>query len=153
MGGIDGYYNNIIEGDTTIGEFTYKKLMQTGTASNEFSYVAGIRQDEESGKIYIKSMDSNFCGGQDTLLYDFGLQVGDTLTQCTEIQGDLHIVELIDSIYLEGYWLKRIHTNHLTVLIEGIGSTSSLQHGWSGWETGRIGLWCFALNGLGGGSG
>ncbi len=68
-------------------------------------------------------------------------------------ENDTVEVELIDSIYLEGYWLKRIHTNHLTVLIEGIGSTSSLQHGWSGWETGRIGLWCFALNGLGGGSG
>jgi hypothetical protein len=147
-GGCEYYYNKI-EGDTVIGNYTYKKVFETALNGNEYFYKAGIRQDALTGKVYVKLYDNYFCGETDTLLYDFSLQVGDTLKQCHDITGgcdDCSIID-VDSINLGNYWLKRAYTNNGFSIIEGIGCTGGLIDGWSGWEFGYTILSCYSING------
>lgn len=149
-GNIEGFYYNKFEGDTIIGNNTYHKLFQTAINGSEYGYIAGIRQEEESGKIYVRFAASYFCEGQETLLYDFGMQVGDTLKLCLDMVGSNILITSIDSVEMGNYVLKRFHTSTTLSefqLIEGIGSTGGLLTGWEGWEFGYDELWCFTLDG------
>ncbi len=42
---ICGYFHSKIEGDTIIGNYTYKKLLTTGPNDMTYNYSAAIRQD------------------------------------------------------------------------------------------------------------
>lgn len=145
-----GYYYNKIEGDTVIGIYSYKKVLQTALNGSEYYYVAGVRQDTLTGKVYVKLYDDNFCGETDTLLYDFSLQLGDTLEQCPGIIdcGDEGCyVAIIDSVKVGNYWLNKFTTSNNISLIEGIGCLTGLIEGWSGWEFGYNILSCYSING------
>jgi hypothetical protein len=143
-----GYYYNKIEGDTVIGNYTYKKVLETALNGNEYYYKAGIRQDTLTGKVYVKLFENYFCGETDTLLYDFSLQVGDSLKQCQQITLCYECIIIdIDSVNVGNYWLKRATTNIGFSIIEGIGCTGGLVDGWSGWEFGYTILACYAING------
>jgi hypothetical protein len=144
-----GYYYNKIEGDTVIGNYLYKKVLQTALNGSEYYYIAGVIQDTLTGKVYVKLYDNNFCGETDTLLYDFSLHLGDTLQQCSDITGcgDGCFVTNIDSVKVGNYWLNQFTANYGISIIEGIGCLGGLIEGWTGWEFGYNILSCYSING------
>ena len=145
------YYGN----DTVIGGLTYHKLMldsynmdhwmgpivcQPGcNFSPHFysyvgSYVGAIRQDAGLKKVYIYPQSS----AGEMVLYDYDLQVGDTLDQTYTNITTFNMVSVIDSVlvgtnYHKRFWLWDINApapgpndTGYVALIEGIGSTFGL---------------------------
>lgn len=125
---VDDDYNIYIEGDTTIGIYTYHKLYKNGYISSLCpppgyyyygQYWGAFRQDIPARKVYL------YESGKDTLAYDFNLNVGDTLpaTSCL-YTGFTYIVQSIDSTLIGSEYHKRFWlNNNYAALIEGIGTT------------------------------
>lgn len=138
-------YSIVMTGDTLINETTYRKLevpirivssngqcYMTGTWTMPGYYAASIRQDTAARKVYIVPRYQT----SEQLLYDFNLQVGDT------IEGYLHrtfpytflrnTVQSIDSVLVGDTYRKRwnIHFESFnlynTYFVEGIGSSYGL---------------------------
>lgn len=131
-------YSYIITGDTMINSNTYHKLAipivvivssgqcdTSGTWTNPGNYAGGIRQDIPNKKVFfIPPADSI-----EQLLYDFNMQVGDTVRgyiENTTFPKDR--VLSIDSVLVGGNYRKRwsINPHYNIYFIEGIGSTYSL---------------------------
>ncbi|MEI6817714.1 MAG: T9SS type A sorting domain-containing protein [Bacteroidota bacterium] len=151
-----------MDGDTIIGSFHYQKLLQSGYKTAYLypywccayvnTYKGAIRQDTLQKKIYIN------VGNQDTLLYDFNLSLGDTLSFVAyNSNQDTNIVTNIDSIQIENNYRKRFnisvlhrHNNLLdsnyVSLIEGIGSTYGLLDPITPYFESGSSLECFSLN-------
>ena len=121
-------HNVYIDGDTTIGSFTYHKLYQNGwlsylCPSNPLppyyyspTFRLGFRQDIPNRRVYICQ------NGLDILAYDFNLNVGDTVN--SPALGPGGIVVLIDSVLIGNNYNKRFWLNPDSLaLIEGVGST------------------------------
>lgn len=157
-------YNLYISGDTTIGNYSYHKLY-----SNRHNYAncpppgdyhygiySGVlRQDIANKKIYSIQNDA------DTLVYDFNLNLGDTLpvTSLNDAIWNNYITS-IDSVLVGNQYRKRFwiscntfngNYNNYVALIEGVGSTfgvfapikpNEIMLDFSdGYE-----LWCMSLN-------
>jgi hypothetical protein len=137
-------------GDTTFGQYGYKKLYRSfvrdgytsgncgsscngGTYTNEGApqYFGAIRQDTTLRTVYITTVNTT----QEELLYDFNLHLGDTLANSyITFSGDNYVCK-IDSILLSGIYHKRFWLCPLgfvlnspadsgyAALIEGVGST------------------------------
>ena len=124
------FYQYVMQGDTIIDSLSYNKLYSENYDSihNPIQYVGAIRETADNKVWFIKSSDWQFKysagiipNNTEILLYDFGLQVGDTFTT---IESDNHIVESIDSILVEGVYRKK--WNFMSFFsqrewIEGIG--------------------------------
>lgn len=123
------YYNLFISGDTTIGSYTYHKILQndrqyTDCPSGGLFYYYGVywgafRQDSLNRKVYMYKF------GRDTLAYDFNLNVGDTLpVTCLNYDPDFTVTSvdsiLIGATYRKRFWLSN---SYPTALIEGVGNT------------------------------
>jgi hypothetical protein len=144
--GIFGHYEweeeKFINGDTTIGSLTYHKIYESGLFSHYISfnldtsyyyqdeYIGALREDSNK-RIYAFMNFSN----QDTLLYDFNLQVGDTIQHGINHENpDTIIVSSIDSLFDGTGYRKYFHLSNasspgitnLPSIIEGIGSTKGL---------------------------
>ena len=139
----NGYYIYFLAGDTIISSLDYKKVLTTGTwvyssSLNGFvnyfqnKYVGAIRQDILNKKVY-------FCDSSsitDRLLYNFNLNVGDTLPITFNNTVNTNYVSSIDSILIGTSYRKQFHISkagaytspdsNYTVLIEGIGSACGL---------------------------
>ena len=134
------YYTN---GDTTIGPFSYTKLEIQGGSTplwyhfqfwNE--YVGAYRNDSLENIVYFVPKDST----SEAVLYDFTLQVGDTiegfLDQSLELvtgESQTVVINSIDSVQIGLNYRKRLGFTHLTVnsgwsgyFIEGIGGDIGL---------------------------
>ncbi len=88
-------------------------------------YAGSIRQDILNKKVFIIPPASI----TEELLYDFDLQVGDTVTGFTQsFASPNDVVNSIDSILIGGNYRKRWNINslHSISIIEGIGSTYGL---------------------------
>ena len=130
------YYLN---GDSVIGNLVYKKVFERrykkyhwlspppaynceGSYYNDFFRML-IRQD--SLKMYVRDSD-----GIDTLLYDFDLQVGDTLPITYNLYMDDIVVTGIDSLLVGSSYRKVFEIPDYNPdgnnLIEGIGFTTGL---------------------------
>ena len=115
-----------IAGDTILNGHTYKKVID-----NKDLCIGAIR--EENGKIYacLEVAYGYYLLGDEFLLYDFTLQVGDII-KSTASEGALSYpdgltVIQIDTVTLEnGEKRKRFFFNGTDPWIEGIGSTSGL---------------------------
>ncbi|HEX7413365.1 MAG TPA: hypothetical protein VF411_04905, partial [Bacteroidia bacterium] len=150
------YYNNglpppiynpnivFLAGDTVISTIHYKKLLSSGyryatVTSNSCcvyynAYAGAIRQDTIHKKVYYRNYSSTSV---DTLLYDFNLNVGDTLPK-SYINNYLivsNFVSSIDSILIGTSYRKQYHisvrgggNSNYVSLIEGIGSTFGLTY-------------------------
>lgn len=152
-------YVYYIKGDSTIGNLTYQKLFKRGkseftwnasppippscTGSHVFNHFeALIRQDKR--KVYVRDNQ-----GTDTLLYDFDLQIGDSLPVTwnnQNIKGSI-IVSGIDSI-LAGTDYRRIFQlsgNSSSTLVEGIGHNNGLLEPFPPILECGYNLECFAL--------
>ena len=150
-----GKYVCEIIGDTTIGPHTYKKIihhgfwheqpifgnMQPCTPDYTFSYpYAFLRQD--SLKLYIYD-------NADLLLYDFDLEIGDTLPLTYNNFADNITVESISFLQV-GTETRKVfqlssNTGGISELIEGIGHNYGLIGTMQPFEFYENGLVCFTL--------
>ena len=119
-------YSITISGDTTINSLTYRKLITP--FANTISlrgYKGAFRQDIAAKKIYYVPRNET----TEQLLYDFTLQVGDTVkgyTQANLQQKDT--IKSIDSVLVGNSYRKRwlVNSSYNIYFIEGIGSTYGL---------------------------
>ncbi len=145
------YYDAFITGDTTINNKNYVVLGRRGifywwqpgdqpycsnSESHEFINNKHFAYREDSThKIYFRYLYS-LTDTNEFLLYDFGLQVGDSLKgHFADItnQGIMPIVSSIDSIEIDNNWRKKINFKNsgdslegCFYLIEGIGCNTGL---------------------------
>ncbi len=125
-------YSITFSGDTLINSQTYQKLTtpfvqssSVGCGGNSSGYKGAIRQDTSVKKVfYVPPTDTI-----EQLLYDFTMEVGDTVRGYIEgfaFQPD--IVQSIDSVLVGNTYRKRWNINNCYNIhfIEGIGSTYGL---------------------------
>lgn len=149
-------YQNVIDGDTLAGSFTYHKIRSSCkyyaspycgyppsmyTPSYFNYYLGAFREDTANRKVYFIPSDSI----SESLLYDFNLNLGDTLpiTYTNNDHNDINspttnIVTSVDSVLIGNEYRKRFEISAYNwggsfapyvYLIEGIGSTFGLL-GW-----------------------
>lgn len=153
---IDPYvmqYVDFIDGDTTINLKVYHKIYYSGGILNPMPppYYAYIFEHELHS--YLREEGDRWYTyhyNQDTLLYDFSLEVGDTLIAA--YTGGAIIVEEIDSILVDGEYRKRMHmdlgpTQSEVYIIEGIGSIRGLFESMPIFDMGGS-LRCYAIDGI-----
>jgi hypothetical protein len=150
-------YSITFAGDTVIENLTYHKLhspfvevyMSGGCDQSIFpGYKGAIRQDTANRKVYF--VPPTFSSEQ--LLYDFTLQVGDTVKGYLEaFISEPDTVTAIDSVMVAGNYRKRwlINPCYEFYLIEGIGSTYGLLQAYPGCATDMdyYSIVCFNQNG------
>jgi hypothetical protein len=122
-----------INGDTTINEVAFKKLMYSGYTSSQFveqtyisGYIGALRNDTLNKQVYFifKHYNSNYEGTGD-LLYDFDLEIGDSVQISCELD-EIDTISLIDSVIYCNEYYKRYNTPSGYFIIEGIGSKYGL---------------------------
>lgn len=127
-------YPIIMTGDTLINSQIYHKLNITSIQvisstcgpNTTIGYKGAIRQDSSIKKVFIVPPFSS----AEEVLYDFNLQVGDTIAGYlgTTFSTMPEIVQSIDSVLVGGNYHKRWEVNALYQIyfIEGVGSTYGL---------------------------
>jgi len=123
------YYTN---GDTIINSTDYFKLYRYGFVRWSIpqvdtinDYIGAIRNNESRQVILVNAEDT-----AQSIIYDFNLQVGDTIKIGYGSEDNL-IVRTIDSIEFCGKYYRRFNLLHYSeiinqTLIEGIGSNAGL---------------------------
>jgi hypothetical protein len=156
-GGItDEQYSITMSGDTAINSLVYHKIIApyiqgtiTGGCLSSISagYKGAIRQDIAGRKVYIIPPGTS----AEQLLYDFNMEVGDSVKGYLESFNGKDVVESIDSVFTGSRYLRRWYINHCyhIYFIEGIGSTYGLVEVSPGcitdlWD---IEITCFQQNG------
>lgn len=135
---INEIYDVRITGDTVIGNQTYHQLRSRFMRKNSGSecpawihgYIGSFRQNVNEQKVYFIAPDST----DEKLLYDFTLQVGDTLkgylSEMTTWQNTPQpfIISSIDTVMVGGSQRRRwnFSTGYNLSIIEGIGSSYGL---------------------------
>ena len=151
----DVYIQDYYAGDTLIGLYSYKIIMQAATdtiCDTPPGLGAGfLRDDTAAHKVYwrIPGMAT------DTLLYDFTLEVGDTLRGLYANTGlcadGVVTVHSVDSIMVGTNYRKRINFSWDPCfgpsIIEGIGSTTGLTFCTFMYKSFGTILTCFMVNG------
>jgi len=144
-------YQNVIDGDTVVGSFIYHKIRSSGNyypypyctwptyTPGFFNYYRGaFREDTLNRKVYFLPADSI----SESLLYDFNLNIGDTLptSYINNEHNDVSypfssVVTSVDSVLIGNSYRKRFEISGYNFpnvfgpyvyLIEGIGSTFGL---------------------------
>lgn len=131
-------YKDFIDGDTVLNSHSYHKIYHSGFYYEEIQGGPGwYSYYEHSLHGYLREENDKwfiFYNNHDTLLCDFGLEVGDTLRSIAGGFGyiDLDIiVNDIDSIELDGKYVKRFELGYggfinAAYMIEEIGITTGL---------------------------
>jgi hypothetical protein len=153
----DEKYSITFSGDTLINSQQYHKLTtpyvqsySTGTCGRvAIGYKGAIRQDISAKKVYYIPPSAS----TEQLLYDFTMQVGDTVKGYTQTYAlPFDIVQSIDSVEIGSSYRKRWNINNCYNIqfIEGIGSTYGLLELSVGCITDQAdySLTCFQQNGL-----
>lgn len=133
MGDGNDYYSINFSGDTLINSQTYHKLTtpfvetySTGSCSGTLTgYKGAIRQDITAKKVFIVPPTET----TEELLYDFNMQVGDTVKgYIATIYPPADTVISIDSVLVGSTYRKRWNINNCynIYIIEGVGSTYGL---------------------------
>jgi hypothetical protein len=132
-----------LSGDTTVQGVTYKKFIAIlDIAPNSPSLEALIREDVDEQKVYV------YYQGEEKLLYDFDMTVGQTVT----VQGSLCEVDVtvasIETITIDGQEREKynLEGGANEYWIEGIGSVlSPLNPGFYGCNISDVDPWlrCF----------
>ena len=125
------YYSITFSTDTVIGSQTYHKLItpfvksfSTGICGGyPVGYKGAIRQDSAARKIFFVPPS----GSAEQLLYDFNMQVGDTIQGYLDYFGLPSTVQFIDSVLIGSTFRKRWNLSCYGIqVIEGIGNTYGL---------------------------
>jgi hypothetical protein len=155
----------VTSGDTTIGGITYCKLNRSSyyissayysgvhyysSIYEGTSYAGSFRNDSINRRVYFMPVDSS----NEKLLYDFSLQVGDTVGDWwnSDYNPMMYtiIIEAEDSVLINGAYRRRLKltetANDPGYLIEGIGSTYGLLNPLTYFENFGS-LECFNVNG------
>ena len=145
-------YEYNICGDTLIGPTVYHKICAVGWSGDTNclgvpdGYMGCIREDS-SRRVYFRPA----WLGADTLLYDFNLQVGDTMKSYQN--PCLDPITAIDSVLIGSAYRKRYFiqgsmscSGFSVYIIEGIGSTGGLLEPYGQYMAHNI-LDCFSHNG------
>lgn len=146
-------FQYIMNGDTVIGTTTYKKLYDSGVyygSCTPMSFGSINLIYEDSAKhIFMRYFNTN----TDTLLYDFNLNVGDTVKGLLVGNCNPTIVTSIDSILIHSSYRKRFNYSNQSYpciamgsIIEGIGGTQGLLEPIFDGESWFV-LDCFTLRG------
>jgi hypothetical protein len=133
FGSIDSYYSITISSDTLINSQVYHKLYTPFVQSVvsglcpplNLDYEGAIRQDTANRKVFYVAPSAS----TEQLLYDFNMQVGDTVKGFLEsFASPTDTVHSIDSVLVGTNYRKRWNINpwYNIYLIEGIGSTYGL---------------------------
>lgn len=122
-GSYEDFFSRSLTGDTLIGNQTYHKLTKHFVRAAPLRYYCGaIRQDIAAKKVYFIAPTET----SEYLLYDFSMQVGDTVKGYTQIgRVEKDTVISIDSVLVGNSYRKRwlVHSGYDIYFIEGIGST------------------------------
>ena len=150
------FYSIIIPGDTLINGLPYHQLfipyvvssVKSTTTLTSDGYRGAIRQDVLNRKVYIIPPDAN----TEQLLYDFAMQVGDTVRGYIETNlTTKDVVVSIDSVLVGADYRKRweINSGYNIYFIEGVGSTYGLIEDSPGGvvDWADISTTCFSQNG------
>jgi hypothetical protein len=165
--GFCGEYSYTISDDTLINNTVYHKIMKTGhdfsmtyyanpsphwvcdhsvAYGNYTNYTGALREDISLKKVF-------FIPPSDTalqLLYDFNLNVGDSLKGYLSLCNDCSKVTSIDSILINTTYRKRWNFQYSGQpgysIIEGIGSSCGLLNPYTNFEY-FSNLDCFSQNG------
>jgi hypothetical protein len=135
----NGDYINYFDGDTSVGNISYLKVFEEGmnvtwctnngvmdTSIFAKHYLGAFRQDVTAQKaFFIAEGDLN-----ESLLYDFTLETGDTLPY-NMIASEVAVIEKTDSVIVDGTYRKRMLFlqaynacgGDTIAIIEGIGNT------------------------------
>jgi len=133
------FYSYVISNDTVINTDTYHKLIvpievitsagqctTTGTWNSSGYYAGAFREDTSARKIYFMLPTENV----EQLLYDFTLQVGDTIRGYFENMCGTSTIIAIDSIFIGNDYRKRWITYQdlydTISIVEGIGNSTGL---------------------------
>ena len=151
------FYSIIISGDTLINSLSYQKLVilfvqSSGKSTTSLitpGYKGAIRQDTFNKKVFIIPPTTV----TEQLLYDFTMQVGDTVRGYIETNTNpKDVVESIDSVLVGNNYHKRwsINPNYYISFIEGVGSTYGLIEYSPGGvvDLADISTTCFQQNGI-----
>lgn len=128
--------------DTIINLNHYMRVFHALDSNHlSWSLIGFIREDSTS-KVFYKSL----LGSGERLLYNFNVQVGDTVTIQNGLTLDL-VVDSIDSIFVYNKYRKRILLQWNEVWINGIGSMCGVLQSGFGGITGSIDmLLCYYEN-------
>ena len=149
-------YSILVTGDTIINDTVYHKLnipyIQSfdSPCGESVGYKGAFRQDTILKKVYFIPPSQN----SEELLYDFNLQVGDTLKGylATLLLGSYDVVASIDSVLVGSSFRKRWNLSdscYNILIIEGVGSTYGLiELSGSCLTTKNYSLNCFNQNGI-----
>ncbi len=119
------------EGYTTIGENEYMDVYQKDTSTTNEYELIGYMREEDNGKVYFYDNDKEY------LLYDFGMEVGDSIKiywqQCYECETYIRLDSITEE-EIGGAMRKCYHTSSNefgfwgapVVWVEGIGSLDGL---------------------------
>ncbi len=148
--------------DTTINDIIYKKLYlfyDSVFTKSEATCIGGIREDENK-RVYFKSdtfihefKPMNWMYEyNEIVLYDFSVNIGDTIKSINGFPDDVLIVSYIDTIMIKNKYRKSIHFQDFFWVswIEGIGNTNGLLFNSGSLPTCSCGsgdLICFQQNG------
>ncbi|MBL0049577.1 MAG: T9SS type A sorting domain-containing protein [Bacteroidetes bacterium] len=152
----------LYDGDTLINNLIYHRLSSPAVhnyyiapcsgGNSGYSpglYYGAIRQDTILHKVFIIPADSS----NEVILYDFSLQVGDTVTGYLEVTypGVKDIVLSIDSFLIDGFYHRALYINSLYNIyyIEGVGSSFGLLVPSPGYvsDFGIYSILCMKVNG------
>ena len=148
----------IVKGDTTISNENYTKLyLVNGTNINNLTFLGGFREDSTK-KLYYRGnifFDSYVCDSMindttEILLYDFGLNIGDSVKNLN-FDCAKELIYDIDSVEYAGklrkrFTIQRYGTINDNYWIEGVGSTKGLFYPLLNWFEWDWELTCFEDN-------
>lgn len=150
------YYRDFIDGDTIINDIEYNKIYHSGYTYEEWYGNGWYTYYDHTFHGYLREEDGKwytYRQNQDRLLFDFTLDIGDTIISANIFHPDLSIViENVDSILVEGEYKRRLHLFYqggysvADFIIEDIGSTTGLFEHLDLFEE-YAELICFAKNG------
>jgi len=122
-------YQYTFEGDSIVNNITYSKVYSSGISNCiNFGYCGLLRDDTLNQKVYFILPDST----SEKVLYDFSLNVGDTVPDLFNFTGVSEVVDSIDSVNYGGQLRKRFRytlnmgPHNDPYIIEGIGNVSGL---------------------------
>ena len=157
-GGLISYDGRVfVAGDTTIKNLVYTKLSNSGIRT--YSYQGHNSTSHFSDPHYALIRSDSTCtyllfDNEEVLLYDFSLQVGDTLPE-TFINGNTVIVSSIDTVIVNGKSLRRFNIyepNNNSLIsnwyIEGIGHEYGLIEPMFLMMDNATGFECYAEDGV-----
>lgn len=122
-------YQYTFDGDSIVNSISYSKVYSSGISNClSFGFCGLLRDDTLNQKVYFIQPDSS----SEKLLYDFSLNVGDTVPDLFNYTGVSVIVDSIDTINYGGIARRRFRyalnmgPHNDPYIIEGIGNVSGL---------------------------